>query len=49
MGESKNVAPDHPDIVARFEAEGEKARAALGDKLTGRKGSEIRPPGKFTE
>jgi arylsulfatase A-like enzyme len=46
IGETKNVAAEHPGIVARLEKEAEKARAALGDKLTGRKGSEVRPAGK---
>ncbi|MEX0641396.1 MAG: sulfatase [Pirellulales bacterium] len=47
VGEKTDVAAQHPDIVARLEKEAEKARAALGDSLTGRKGigSEIRPAG----
>ena len=45
VGEAKDVAADHPEIVARLE-EAEKARAALGDKLTGQTGSEVRPAGK---
>ena len=49
VGEHHDVSADHPDIVAKFEAEGEKARLALGDKLMGRKGSEVRPAGKFAE
>ncbi len=49
VGEHHDVSADHPDLVAKFEAEGEKARAALGDKLTGRTGSEVRPPGKVAE
>jgi arylsulfatase A-like enzyme len=44
VGETKDVAAMHPDVVARLSAEAEEARAALGDKLTGRQGSEIRPP-----
>ena len=46
VGEAKDVAADHPEIVARLEKEAEKARAALGDKLTGQTGSEVRPAGK---
>ena len=49
VGESTDVADAHPDIVARLEGEVEKARAAFGDTLTGRKGSEVRPPGKIAE
>lgn len=46
VGETTNVANDHSDIVARLEQAAEKARAALGDSLTGRKGTEVRPAGK---
>jgi arylsulfatase A len=45
VGETTDVSPDHPDVVARLERAGEVARAALGDELTDRKGSEVRPPG----
>lgn len=46
-GESTDVAASHPDVVARLEAEAEKAREMLGDQLTGRKGSQTRPPGRL--
>jgi arylsulfatase A-like enzyme len=46
IGETTDVSAEHPEIVARLEQEAEKARAALGDKLTGREGSEIRRSGK---
>ncbi len=46
IGEKFNVADKHPDIVERLQALAEKARAELGDSLTGRTGSEIRPPGR---
>jgi arylsulfatase A len=46
VGEQHNVLKKHPEIVARLEAEAEKARAALGDKLTSREGSEVRLPGE---
>jgi arylsulfatase len=42
IGEAKNVAAAHPDIVRRLEALAEKARAELGDTLTGRKGGRTR-------
>lgn len=48
-GEKHDVLKDHPKIVARLEREAEEARAALGDTLTGREGSEVRPPGKLAE
>jgi arylsulfatase A-like enzyme len=48
-GETINVADRHPEIVARLMEQVEAARAALGDTLTGRVGSEVRPPGKLDE
>ena len=49
VGEATDVSADHPDVVARLEHAGEEARAALGDELTNRTGSEVRPPGRITE
>jgi arylsulfatase len=46
IGESKNVAGDHPDIVERLQRFGEIARTEFGDTLTGRKGKGIRPAGQ---
>jgi arylsulfatase A len=45
VGETKNVAEQHPDVVAKLERLGEAARAELGDTLTGRKGSGVRAAG----
>jgi len=45
VGETTDVADKYPEIVARLEQQAEKARVALGDKLTGRQGSEVRPHG----
>ncbi|MCA9103593.1 MAG: sulfatase [Planctomycetales bacterium] len=47
IGESTDVAADHPDVVARLQAEAEKARRDLGDTLTGAEGSGIRPAGRL--
>jgi arylsulfatase A-like enzyme len=47
VGETTDVADKHTDVVARLEMHAEKARAALGDTLTGRKGSEVRPAGQL--
>ncbi len=44
--ETRNVAAENPQIVQRFEALAEKARAELGDALTQRTGSGNRPPGR---
>jgi arylsulfatase A-like enzyme len=46
-GERQDVAAGHPDIVRRLQAFAEKARADLGDTLTGRKGAGLRPPGRL--
>jgi arylsulfatase A-like enzyme len=46
VGETTDVAAEHPNVVARLMKHAEAARAALGDSLTGRQGSEIRPPGE---
>jgi arylsulfatase len=47
--ETTNVAPKHPQIVKRLEAEASRAREELGDTLTNRKGSEAREPGRVAE
>lgn len=45
--ETKNVAAEHPDIVARLQAFAEQAREDLGDAATQRKGANLRPPGRL--
>ncbi len=42
-GETRNLAEEHPHIVARLAKLAEAARADLGDTLTGQKGTGIRP------
>lgn len=46
IGETTNVADEHPEVVARLEAAAAKAREALGDQLTKQRGSEVRPHGE---
>jgi arylsulfatase A-like enzyme len=46
VGETKNVAADHPEIVARLSAAAERARTEFGDILTQRQGNSVRPPGE---
>ena len=46
IGESVDVSGDHPDVVARLDALGERARRMLGDRLTQQEGSDVRPPGR---
>jgi arylsulfatase A-like enzyme len=45
ISETKDVATSHPEIVEKLLEHAEKARAELGDKLTERIGSGIRPAG----
>ena len=45
LGETRDVAADHPDVVAELLAIAEEARADLGDALTTRTGSGVRPAG----
>ncbi|TWT75066.1 sulfatase family protein [Allorhodopirellula solitaria] len=47
VNETNNVIDDHPEIVELLEKHAEAARADLGDRLTKRKGSGIRPAGKM--
>jgi len=46
-GETTDVAAKHPGVVARLQAEAEKARAELGDALTRREGPGRREPGRW--
>ncbi len=47
VGETTDVSAEHSDVVARLEKLAEAARASLGDSLTGRRGTEIRPHGEI--
>jgi arylsulfatase A len=47
IGETKNVAADHSEIVERLTAVGERARDDLGDSLTRRTGKNVRPAGQL--
>ena len=46
IGETKDVAAKYPEIVARLQADAEKARADLGDSLLNREGNGKREPGR---
>lgn len=46
IGETVDVAAENPDVVRRLDAIAERARAALGDRLTQRVGRDVRPPGR---
>ncbi len=45
-GETTNVADTHPAVVKELLRYAERARADLGDSLTGRTGKNVRPVGK---
>lgn len=47
VGETKNVAVEHPDVVERLKALAEQARDDLGDGLTNRPGKNRRPAGQL--
>jgi arylsulfatase A-like enzyme len=44
--ELTDVAADHPEQVAKLELAAEKARADLGDSLTKRRATNVRPAGR---
>lgn len=46
VGEQKDVAAEHPDVVERLKKLAEQAREELGDSATGRTGKGVRPPGR---
>lgn len=47
VSETTNVISQHPDVVRQLQAAAEVAREDLGDKLTKRKGTGIRPAGQL--
>lgn len=47
IGESRDVAAEYPEVVARLQALADAKRRELGDKLTGTEGSSNRPPGRL--
>jgi arylsulfatase A len=46
IGETKNVADQHPDVVRRIEALADRARGELGDSTTKQTGSGFRAPAR---
>jgi arylsulfatase len=49
VGEQKNVAADHPDVVERMKKLADQAREEMGDRRTGTAGKNTRPIGKSDE
>ena len=48
LGETTDVAAQHPDVVERLMQFAEAAREDMGDKLTDRPGANRREPGRWT-
>ncbi|MBI3849385.1 MAG: sulfatase [Verrucomicrobia bacterium] len=48
IGETTNVADQHPEVVKRLEALLENCRDDLGDSETKREGKDVRPPGQLS-
>ncbi|MGE3808882.1 MAG: sulfatase [Gemmataceae bacterium] len=46
IGETKNVADQHPEIVKKLQALADQAREELGDSAAKQAGKGVRPPGK---
>jgi hypothetical protein len=46
IGETTDVSAAHPDVVRRLDAVADSVREVLGDRLTGREGTGVRPPGR---
>lgn len=49
VGESRDVAAEHPDVVRRLSLLADRMRAELGDELVGIEGSANRDPGRVEE
>lgn len=49
IGETTNLAAQHPEVVKRLEALAERAREDLGDSLTKRTGQGVREPGRIAD
>ena len=45
--EQKNIAEAHPEWVSKISKIADSIRGVLGDRLTGIKGSEVRPVGRI--
>ena len=48
IGETANVAEEHPDVVNRLQDLADRMRGDLGDRLTGSEGTGLREPGRVS-
>jgi hypothetical protein len=49
IGETNNLASQHPEVVQQMMAQVERAREDLGDSLTDRAGANLRPAGRMED
>ena len=49
IGETENVAEEHPEVVSKLRAAAEEARRDLGDAAEGREGQNCRPIGRVED
>jgi arylsulfatase A-like enzyme len=49
VGESRNLASERPEVVARLQQSADAMRARLGDRLAGREPAEVRPAETATD
>ena len=49
IGETTDLAAQHPEVVKRLETLAEQAREELGDSLTKRVGKGVREPGRIAD
>lgn len=49
IGETTDVADEHPDVVAALERLAETARVSLGDERLDRRGNDVRPIGRVAD
>ncbi len=49
VGETTDVADQHPEVVAQMKKLADRMRVELGDSATGQKGAGIRPAGRLEE
>ena len=49
IGETNDLADQHPEVVTRLQALAEKCRVDLGDSAKGQEGKNVRPPGRLAE
>jgi hypothetical protein len=49
IGETRNVAVEHPEVVALLEDLADGMRLQLGDSLRGLEGTAVRPAGQSSQ